>query len=130
MKDEIASSHTLSEKGENGQHSPSVEHAEQPKEVLDVYDVEGRQRGNLAAVFENPIAGVPREKLFEDVAEFCKTYGLEEHLDIFQKGALISQSPATALDLPELTEEEKEAIRREKTHKWSQPWQLYFMASK
>jgi hypothetical protein len=31
--------------------------------------------------------------------------------------------------LPELTEEEREALQRETTHKWSQPWMLYFMAS-
>lgn len=126
----MALGHTLSEKGNNGQHSPTVEHAEQPKEVRDVYDIEGRQGDSLAAVFENPLAGVPRERLFEDVAEFCRKYDLEEYLDMFQKGALISQNPSTALDLPELAEDEKEAIRREKTHKWSQPWQLYFMASK
>lgn len=128
MKDEIASSHTLSEKGQNGQHSPSVEHSEKSKEARDVYDLEGRQGDSLAAVFENPLSGVPRGRLFEDVAEFCKKFGLEDHIDLFQKGALISQSPTTALDLPELNDDEKNFIRREKTHKWSQPWQLYFMA--
>jgi hypothetical protein len=31
--------------------------------------------------------------------------------------------------LPELTDSEREALEREHTHKWSQPFQLYFLAS-
>ncbi|RDK37686.1 hypothetical protein M752DRAFT_330259 [Aspergillus phoenicis ATCC 13157] len=106
----------------------SVEHAEKPQQRHDVLDIEGRS-GGLNAVFENPLAGVPREQLLNDVERFCRQYGLEAHLDDFRKGALISQNPQGALDLPDLTEADKEILRREQTHKWSQPWQLYFMAS-
>ncbi|GAQ45115.1 hypothetical protein AtubIFM55763_006563 [Aspergillus tubingensis] len=106
----------------------SVEHAEKPQQRHDVFDIEGRS-GGLNAVFENPLAGVPREQLLDDVERFCRQYGLEAHLDEFRKGALISQNPQGALDLPDLTEADKETLRREQTHKWSQPWQLYFMAS-
>lgn len=138
MKEDIAASPSPGDKGQaNGQDVPSVEHSEEPKEKFNqpkesdgLYDAEGRPTDKIAAIFENPLAGIPREKLFEDVGNFCRRYGLEEHLKIFQKRALISQSPATALDLPELTEDEEEVIRREKTHKWSQPWQLYFMAGR
>ncbi|RAK98491.1 sugar porter family MFS transporter [Aspergillus ibericus CBS 121593] len=119
----------ITEKAVNKSESPtSVEHAEKPHQRHDVLDIEGRS-GGLNAVFENPLAGIPREQLLADVESFCREYGLEEHLDDFRKGALISQNPQAALDLPELTEEDKEVIRREQTHKWSQPWQLYFMAS-
>ncbi|PWY88187.1 hypothetical protein BO70DRAFT_177295 [Aspergillus heteromorphus CBS 117.55] len=107
----------------------SVEHAEKPHERHDVLDIEGREGASLNAVFENPLAGIPREQLFDDVERFCRQYGLESHLDEFRKGALISQDPQNALDLPELTEEDREVIRREQTHKWSQPWQLYWMAA-
>lgn len=107
----------------------SVEHAEKPQQRHDVLDIEGRS-GGLNAVFENPLAGVPREQLLNDVERFCRQYGLEAHLDDFRKGALISQNPQGALDLPDLTEADKEILRREQTHKWSQPWQLYFMACK
>jgi hypothetical protein len=51
-------------------------------------------------------------------------------LETFQKGALISQNPETATTMPELNDSEKEALIREHTHKWSQPWQLYWLASK
>ncbi|KAL2862830.1 sugar porter family MFS transporter [Aspergillus lucknowensis] len=108
---------------------PAAEHREQPKTAHGIYDVEGRDQNKLSAIFENPLAGVPREQLFEDVDRFCRQYALEEHIDLFRKGALISQNPAVAETLPELNEEEREALRRETTHKWSQPWQLYFMAT-
>ncbi|KAJ5487241.1 hypothetical protein N7530_001541 [Penicillium desertorum] len=52
-----------------------------------------------------------------------------DHVETFKKGALISQNPASATSLLDFSEEEKEAIGREHTHKWSQPWQLYFLAS-
>ena len=136
MKEEIAVNPSPAEKGQTDrQTAPSIEHSQESKEQFDksqesngIYDSEGRPTENIAAIFENPLAGIPREQLFEDVGNFCRKFGLQDYLDIFQKGALISQSPATALDLPDLNDDEKDAIRREKTHKWSQPWQLYFMA--
>lgn len=115
---------------------PAVEKVERMDETaLPTYDhkeektdVEDRSRGNLNAVFENPLAGIPREQLLKDVVEFCTKYDLMNHVETFKKGALISQDPASATRLPELSAEEKEALEREHTHKWSQPWQLYFLA--
>jgi hypothetical protein len=51
-----------------------------------------------------------------------------DHVETFKKGALISQNPASATSLLDFSEEEKDAIGREHTHKWSQPSQLYFLA--
>lgn len=92
-------------------------------------DVEVQGPNNLSAVFENPLAGIPREQLFQDVENFCR-FNLMNDLETFKKGALISQAPETATSLPELSEVEREALIREHTHKWSQPWQLYFLTSK
>ncbi|KAJ9207367.1 hypothetical protein DTO164E3_641 [Paecilomyces variotii] len=126
MKDDIPSS-TLEEKEHE---SPvSQEHAELAREGRGVFDIDERPTNKLSAVFENPLAGVPRERLFEDVEKFCKEFGLEEHVETFKKGALVSQNPSGAQDLVELSQEEKEFLRREHTNKWSQPWQLYFMAA-
>lgn len=105
------------------------EHAEKTTEKEDIYDIGNPPPNKLSAVFENPLANVPREKLFEDVENFCGKFNLMDHLETFKKGALISQNPAGALDLVELTEEERDVIRREHTHKWSQPFALYFMAT-
>ncbi|KAL1971067.1 hypothetical protein VTN77DRAFT_18 [Rasamsonia byssochlamydoides] len=96
-------------------------------EARNIYDIHERPADKLNVVFENPLAGIPREQLLEDVERFCKQYNLEEHLDAFKKGALVSQNPAAAQDLVELTDEEKTALRREHTHKWHQPWQLYWL---
>ncbi|RWR00157.1 MFS sugar transporter [Paecilomyces variotii] len=117
--------------GEEKEHESPVsqEHAELAREGRGVFDIDERPTNKLSAVFENPLAGVPRERLFEDVEKFCKQFGLEEHVETFQKGALVSQNPSGAQDLVELSQEEKEFLRREYTNKWSQPWQLYFMAA-
>jgi len=106
--------------------SPSYDHKEE--NISGVLDVENRARGNLNAVFENPLAGIPRDQLFKDVVEFCQKYDLMDHVETFKKGALISQDPSSATSLPELSDHEREALEREHTHKWSQPWQLYFLA--
>jgi hypothetical protein len=49
----------------------------------------------LSAVFENPLQDVPRDQLMSDVQRFCKEFGLLDHLDAFQKGALIAQNPSS-----------------------------------
>lgn len=108
---------------------PSVAHSEEPK-GHGVFDIEARDRNRLNAIFENPLRGVPRDQLFMEVDKFCKEYGLEEYNDLFRKGALISQDPSRVETMPDLSEDDREALRREKTHKWSQPWMLFFMASK
>ena len=105
-----------------------------PKEMPEtshIPDVEGRlDCSHLNAVFENPLAGIPRDRLMKDVQEFCLQFNLMDDLETFQKGALVSQNPVGAATMPELSEFEKETLIREKTHKWSQPWQLYWLASK
>lgn len=100
-------------------------------ETAHIPDIESRRdRSHLNAVFENPLAGIPRDRLMQDVQEFCLRFNLMDDLETFQKGALISQNPEAATTMPELNEFEKESLIREHTHKWSQPWQLYFLASK
>jgi hypothetical protein len=108
---------------------PSVAHSEEP-ERHGVFDIEARDRSKLSAVFENPLRGVSRDELFKGVDKFCKDHGLEEYNELFRKGALISQDPSRVETMHELSEDDREALRRETTHKWSQPWMLFFMASK
>lgn len=122
------SSDLTPEKVDHAEDSPSPTFEHQEKQRAGILDIEGSAPGNLNAVFENPLAGIPREQLFKDVVEFCQKYNLMDHVETFKKGALISQDPASATSLPELSEHEREALEREHTHKWSQPWQLYFLA--
>lgn len=93
----------------------------------DVFDVQQDQK--LAAVFENPLAGVPRETLLKNVEEFCQQNGLMDDIEIFRKGALVAQRPHAVQEMDDLTAEDKEQLAREHTHKWDQPWMLYFLVS-
>lgn len=107
---------------------PSYEHKE--KRDSGHVDLESRDPNQLNAVFQNPLADIPRDQLFADVEAFCRKFDLLDDLETFKKGALISQNPETATQLPELNEHEREALVREHTHKWHQPWQLYWLASR
>lgn len=87
-------------------------------------------RSNFNALFENPLAGIPREQLFEDVDEFCSKFNLMEHNEEFRKGALVAQSPHTAQDMDYLSATDKAILLREHTHKWDQPKTLYYLVGK
>lgn len=78
----------------------------------------------------NPLAGLSKEDVLRDVDVFVKEKGLDEHRDDLRKGALlarVAQDPEGFERIDELTEEEKLVLRREITHRWSQPFQLYFL---
>ncbi|XP_006455907.1 hypothetical protein AGABI2DRAFT_195216 [Agaricus bisporus var. bisporus H97] len=93
------------------------------------HDVELQPRlelaNNVQARIQNPLYGIPREKLLQQVDDFTREYGFEDRSELFRKAAILAQSPKKFEEMPELTEDEKEAIRRETTHRWSQPRALY-----
>lgn len=78
---------------------------------------------------KNPLAGLTKEELMEDVEAFAREKDLEHIVDDLKKGALVAQDPKAFESLDELSEEEKEFLRRETTHKWHQPFMMYFMTS-
>ncbi|KAK7707714.1 hypothetical protein SLS57_009229 [Botryosphaeria dothidea] len=100
-----------------------------PGPKKDVLDIQETDRGHLNAVFENPLANVPREQLMRDVEEFCHKFDLMDHVDLMKQGALVAQNPSSYQDMPEISDEDKMYLEREKTHKWDQPWQLYWLVS-
>lgn len=57
---------------------------------------------------------------------FAREKGLEKFETEFAKGAQAAQDP-TVYDLPLLSDEDKEILRREVTHKWDQPKTLWFL---
>lgn len=78
---------------------------------------------------KNPLAGLTKEELMENVEAFAREKDLEHILDDLKKGALVAQDPKAFESLGELSEEEKDWLRRETTHKWHQPFMMYFMTS-
>ncbi|KAK4685475.1 hypothetical protein P7C73_g4667, partial [Tremellales sp. Uapishka_1] len=81
---------------------------------------------NVSARIQNPLNGLPKEKVLSLADSFCEQYGFQEKVDLFRRAALLAQNPNQFDKITELTEEDKYWIRREKTHRWSQTRQLYY----
>lgn len=82
---------------------------------------------NVNVKLANPLTGIPQDKLMADAAIFASTHGLGHLESEFQKGALVAQDPVAFESLSILSEEDKAILRRELTHRWSQPWELYYL---
>lgn len=92
---------------------------------------DGTQHGIAAvsAKLRNPLYGISKEDLMRDVENFARDKGLEDITDMLKKGALVAQDPKRVEEIQELDEEERNWFRLEKTHRWKQPWMMYFMTS-
>ncbi|OLN96956.1 Galactose-proton symporter [Colletotrichum chlorophyti] len=85
-----------------------------------------------AALLRNPLAGLTYDELMADVDAFTEEKGLTEHRDAFRKGALVAQvsnRPDGFETVEGLDEEERAVLRKEITHRWSQPKMLYFLCA-
>lgn len=89
-----------------------------------------KNEASLAAKLQNPLLGLTQEEVIADVDAFVESKGLAEHREDFRKGALMSQ----AINIPDgfegiaiLSEEDKVVLREELTHRWKQPFMLYFL---
>ena len=99
--------------------APSLEHNE-------------RNEATLAAKLQNPLLGLTQEEVLADVDAFVESKGLGEHREDFRKGALMAQAiniPNGFEQLSILSEDEKALLRREVTHRWHQPFMLYFLCA-
>ena len=70
---------------------------------------------NVQARIQNPLYGIPRDKLLTQVEEFAREKDLLDVVDLLKKGALLAQTPRDFENIPELDEEDKEVIRKETT---------------
>ncbi|KAH9839427.1 uncharacterized protein C8Q71DRAFT_846982 [Rhodofomes roseus] len=82
---------------------------------------------NPNARLANPLEGIPQDQLIADAAAFAKSHDLGHVTEEFQKGALVAQNPTEFETLPLLTDEDRNVLRREMTHRWSHPFQLYYL---
>ena len=85
---------------------------------------------SVAALLCNPLAGMSDAEVLRDVDTFVDNRGLQDYRDEFRKGGLLARVQQREdrfewVDM--LNEEEKEILRYEKSHRWSQPWKLYFL---
>jgi MFS family permease len=82
---------------------------------------------NLEGEIRNPLVGIPREQLLDDVSNWQKAKGLpDDILPLLRKGALVAQNPALFESLEDIDEGEKQALREEVTNRWKHPWPLYY----
>jgi hypothetical protein len=91
--------------------------------------VQNRQ-GSVAAKLRNPLAGLSEQQVLADVETWCTEKGLQSDLESFRKGALIArvgQREDGFEYVDALSAEEKDTLRHEINHRWSQPFMLYFL---
>lgn len=74
---------------------------------------------------KNPLIGIPKAQLLQDIDEFAAQYGVEDVKPWIIKGALVAQSPHHIDNIAELDDEDRRVLREEKTHKWKHPRTLY-----
>ncbi|KAJ9608085.1 hypothetical protein H2200_007073 [Cladophialophora chaetospira] len=105
-----------------GTRRPSVLIGDAEKRKQSVADLTANTTGEI----RNPLVGVPREALMQDVEDFATTHNLQEILPLLRKGALAAQSPHLFEEMNDFDENEKHILREEITHRWRQPKILYF----
>ncbi|EIT76529.1 putative transporter [Aspergillus oryzae 100-8] len=75
---------------------------------------------------KNPLADLTPAQVLQDVEHFANEHGLRDILDHLKKGALIARDPDNFETVENMTDDDITVIARETTHKWRQPWPLYF----
>jgi hypothetical protein len=104
------------------QKSPDEEKGQELSQYDDVaVDLNYNPQGKIV----NPLSHIPRATLLANVQDFAREKQLEEHVELLQRGALLAQDPANYGTIDDLSEDEKDAIEHELTHKWSHPLTLY-----
>lgn len=77
------------------------------------------------ARIRNPLIGIPKQRLIEDVEAFAQQYGITDIRDNLIKGALVAQNPLHVDQIEELDDEDRRVLHEEVTHKWKHPRTLY-----
>jgi hypothetical protein len=86
-----------------------------------------KEIADINAKLANPLSGYSRDQLQEMGATYARNHDMAEFEDDFRKGAMLAQDPSAFETLPLLTDDERNILRREVTHRWSHPMSLYHM---
>lgn len=85
---------------------------------------------SVSAQLRNPLAGKTESDVLRDVDLFVTEKGLDEFREDFQKGALLARvvnREGGFEQVTQINEQDKEILRYEQTHRWKQPFMLYFL---
>ncbi|KAG6054802.1 hypothetical protein E4U17_003449 [Claviceps sp. LM77 group G4] len=113
---------------ENIRSDSKVNHNEHSVEKGDSHTDETDLNNNLQAKLRNPLQGISRDQLMQDVESFAQQRGLQGQTAILRKGALVAQDPSNiqSINGPEkLTDRELKVLNEEITHKWRMPLRLF-----
>lgn len=80
---------------------------------------------NVTGEIKNPLVGIPKDQLMEDVEAFAQKNDLMDIVPLLRKGALVAQSPKDFENIPELDDMDRLVLREEETRRWKHPWALY-----
>lgn len=78
---------------------------------------------NTNAKLANPFSGLSDDEVMNNAEKFAKEHDLPSEL--FRKGGLLAKRPQRFEMMKQLSEEDKEILRHEITHKYDQPFVLY-----
>lgn len=73
-----------------------------------------------------PLRTLSYDGTLDDVEDFALRYGLEDELETLQKAAGLLRRDLDDQTIPGISPTELDALHLETTHKWRQPWTLYF----
>lgn len=109
----------------------SEEGAPVPERRTSIFDDNPEKRraslsANVTGEIRNPLIGVPREALFEDVEQFASENGLTDILPLLKRGALLAQDPNAYESIEGLEDTERHELGLEQTKRWHHPRMLYF----
>ncbi|PSN64692.1 plastidic glucose transporter 4 [Corynespora cassiicola Philippines] len=119
---EISSHGTSKSSLNNAQFNENAERRESVNDAT--------RKSSVAARLRNPLAGMTEQAVLDDVDIWCQEKGLTQYQDEFRKGALIArvgQRDDGFEYVSQLTEDERALLRHETTHRWDQPFMLYFL---
>ncbi|KAK5047957.1 hypothetical protein LTR84_006147 [Exophiala bonariae] len=107
---------------ETGARRPSVLFNDENKRKASIAQLTSNTTGEI----RNPLTGIPREQLLQDVENFAGENNMSDILPLLRKGAIVAQSPHAFESLPELDEADRLSLREEVSHRWKHPKTLYF----
>ncbi|GME61081.1 Sugar/inositol transporter [Neofusicoccum parvum] len=91
---------------------------------------DAQRQPSVAALLRNPLAGRTEEDVLAEVDEWVEEKGLQDSREAFRKGALLArvqQRDDGFESVSALSDSEKDLLRHEIKHRWSQPFMLYFL---
>lgn len=69
------------------------------------------------------------EQTAENARQYAETNGLSEHAELFARAALVARDPQRFEMVPGIPEDELNALKYERDHKWHGPFMLWYAVS-